>query len=293
MTGFASLAGQLGRRRWEWEARSVNGRGLDIRIRLPESCEFLEPAIRREIGKCCVRGRLSVALRLTRNGSSAEVVLNGPALKDALESARQVMDAAQAAGVPLSPDTPTGILSLPGVRSTDNEDDAGLTAWHDVLKTELPVLVAALDDARLAEGRMLVDVLFGHLDQVETFLDEVAALVPAARERSAKQLHDAVEKLLGTGVDLDEGRIATELAMLAVRSDVSEEQDRLRGHLSAARELLATGGPIGRKFDFLLQEFNREASTLCSKAATSELNAVGLELKVVIDRMREQVQNVE
>jgi uncharacterized protein (TIGR00255 family) len=291
MTGFASVTGQSEGVEFAWEARSVNARGLDLRIRLPEGLEGLEPLARTEAPKHFKRGTVNVSLRVNRGDTIGAATLNPDTLKAMVAAVNEVRDAAKAGGLELAPTTAGEILSLRGVLDTgrrledSKEVETGIGA-------KLPELFASLDAARSNEGEALRAVLNSQITRV-------AELVAAAREsdtaRSAKTgqvLRDRVQALLET-TTADEARLAQELAMLAVKADITEEMDRLEAHIASAYALLDEDGPVGRKLDFLMQEFNREANTLCSKSGDAALTAAGLELKVVIDQMREQVQNVE
>jgi uncharacterized protein (TIGR00255 family) len=293
MTGFAALAGGAGELAWSWEARSVNGRGLDIRVRLPEGFEVLEAPLRAELARVFSRGSITVGLKLGRGASGGLARLNTDNLRAAMEAADLVADLAAQRGLGLAPFTALDLMNLRNVL----EVDAGLPSDDPIVRTalagQIAPLAAALSAARVAEGAKLRAML----DERVTRIAELAA---AAREtggaRDARRgdlLRQRVAALLEATDAVDEARLAQELALLAVKADVSEEIDRLAAHVGAARELLAGGGPVGRKLDFLTQEFNREVNTLCSKSASGDLTAIGLELKVVIDQVREQVQNVE
>ena len=292
MTGFASRRGAGHGAQWAWELRSVNGRGLDLRLRLPEGVEGLEPAARAALGKRIARGSVSLSLRLTRDAGAEALRLNPAALEAALTAVRAAEAAADRLGVKLAPATPADLLALRGVMEAGGgeTDGAALTA---ALVADLPKLVEDFCAARAEEGRSLAGILAGQLDATAALVEEAAALAEARRPQQAAALAEAMAQLLGQAPQADPGRLEQELALLAVKTDVTEEIDRLRAHVAAARALLAEAGPVGRKLDFLTQEFNREANTLCSKAQSAPLTRVGLDLKTLIDQMREQVQNVE
>ena len=294
MTGFADRGGSLGAVTWAWEARSVNGRGLDLRVRLAEGCEALEAPLRAKLGAAFARGSISIGLRVTGSGSAGALRLNEAALAGALDAMRAVIAASEARGLALAPPSAGEIVGLRGVLEADGAA-AGVPAEAlEAMAADIPPLLAGLAAARGAEGANLARVLAGQVDRI-------AALTAAAREtaearsaRTGELLRARVEALMGaSGGTIDEARLAQELAQIAVKADLNEELDRLDGHVAAARELLGAEGPVGRKLDFLTQEFNREANTLCSKAQASDLSVIGLEMKVVIDQLREQVQNVE
>jgi uncharacterized protein (TIGR00255 family) len=293
MTGYADRAGGAEGLAWSWEARSVNGRGLDIRLRLPEGAEALDPALRQAAAAALSRGSVTIGLRFARSETAQALRLNAAALEGALAAAREAAEAAGRAGLALAAPSIAELLGLRGVLEADTEPGAARPAVRAALIADIEPLVAALAAARRAEGRALAEVLAGQLAAVAELAGRARQAAEARAARSGALLRTRVEALLGAGAPVDEARLAQELAMLAVKADVTEELDRLDAHVAAARELVAGGGAVGRKLDFLMQEFNREANTLCAKAQTGELTAIGLEMKVLIDQMREQVQNVE
>ncbi len=219
--------------------------------------------------------------------------LNDAALAAAVEAALAAAEAASRAGLDLAPMTAADLLAVRGVVETDAALPADSPEALAALAADAEALLARLADARRAEGAALAAVIAAQVERI-------AALAAAAREtaearaaRNGTLLRARIEAILAGTAAIDEARLAQELALAAVRADVTEELDRLGAHVAAARALLAAEGPVGRRLDFLMQEFNREANTLCSKSGSAELTAIGLELKVVIDQMREQVQNVE
>ena len=293
MTGYADRTGSLDGLAWSWEARSVNGRGLEIRLRLPDGAEALDPALRQALAAALARGSVTVGLRFVRAEGGAAPRLNEAALGGALAAAEVVRRVAERSGFPLAPMSATELLGLRGVFEADAEPGAARPEVRAALATDIEPLVAALAEARRSEGRALAAVLAGQLDAVAELAGQAREAAEVRAARTGELLRARVEALIAAQGAIDAGRLAQELALLAVRADVTEELDRLDAHVTAARALLAQGGPVGRRLDFLMQEFNREANTLCAKAQSSALTAIGLELKVVIDQMREQVQNVE
>lgn len=290
MTGFASAQGGNGEATWSWELKSVNGRGLDVRCRLPATLEGLEPAVRNRFQSKFSRGSVTAALTLTRPQAAVRLRVN-PQVLDQLE------DVIEAVSVRVKSDVPRldGLLSVKGVMEVvEEEDSPGARAAREAaILATLDDAIAGLSQNRDQEGARLAAVLDGHLESAAAAAvraGESAALQPqAVRERLAVQ----VSALLEASPALPAERLAQEAALLAARADVREELDRLTAHLAAARELLGEGGPVGRKLDFLCQEMNREANTICSKSADIELTRAGLDLKTVVDQLREQVQNIE
>lgn len=289
MTGFATREGADGKgASWSWELRAVNARGLDLRFRLPDGLGALDAGLRRKLGAVLARGAISLSLRLGRETGTAEAAIDPDRLTGALHQLSQVEAAAMAMGLALRPASPAEIMALRGLM------DAGEAAMPDidVLLADIDPLLAAFTQMRAAEGAALAVILHDQIDRIAALIDAADALVAARAASQAERLRNAVQTLLDTA-PLDEARLLQEVAALALKTDVTEEIDRLRAHVAAARGLLAQGGAIGRKLDFLMQEFNREANTLCSKSQDQALTSVGLDLKLAIDQTREQIQNVE
>ncbi|WP_229678457.1 YicC/YloC family endoribonuclease [Neptunicoccus cionae] len=290
MTAFASANGSSGAVSWAWEIRSVNGRGLDVRVRLAEGFDGLEAVARKQIAAICKRGTITVGLRMKRTSAARVAQLNPEGLERALEAARI---ATHEAKVEVAPLNIAAILALPGVFGTVEAETDPLGAVIEPVKQDFETALAAFAQARGAEGAALAELLKQQIDQIDGLCRQAGDVLDGRRDHVAETMRMNLARVLGTTDAVDEQRLEQELAVLAVKADVSEELDRLQAHVAAARDLLAQDGPIGRKFDFLTQEFNREANTLCSKANYTDLTGIGLDLKAVIDQMREQVQNVE
>ena len=293
MTGFADLAGDAGGLAWVWEARSVNGRGLDLRLRLPEGFDSLDAPLRAAAAKALARGSVTVTLRIARGAVNGLPRLNPAALDAAVAAALAASEAAARGGLDLAPMTAADLLSVRGVVESDAAGPAEAPEVVAALAADAEALLARLAEARRAEGAALATLVAGKIDRVEALTAAARDTAEARAAGAGTLLRTRVEAVLAATAAVDEARLAQELALAAVRADVTEELDRLHAHVAAARALLAGEGPAGRRLDFLMQEFNREANTLCSKSGSAELTAIGLELKVVIDQMREQVQNVE
>ncbi len=292
MTAFARRTGTLGSATWSWEMRGVNARGLDLRLRVPDGLDGVEVALRAALSKTLGRGSITVNLKLSREDQAAGLAIDEAQLDDVLRALDTVQDRAFAIGVTLGQPTAADVLAQRGVliAATGDDDAAALTA---ALTADIAPLIADFVEMRTSEGDALLQVITQQLEQIDTQI-EAAAVAAAARAPQVKaNLTSALRRVLEDVSEVDEGRIAQELALLAVKSDITEEIDRLRAHVKAARDLLAEPKPTGRKLDFLAQEFNREANTLCAKAQSAPLTAIGLDLKAVIDQMREQIQNVE
>jgi uncharacterized protein (TIGR00255 family) len=288
MTGFARSEGSAEGYAWAWELRSVNGRGLDLRFRLPGGTDALEPGLREAAGRVLKRGNVSASLTLKRE-EVARVSVDSVALEQALKLAIDL--AGRIPGAP--PPRAEALLALPGVMRANAAAEAEAPPPLDALRAGFDAALAGLATARAAEGARLADVLRGQLAEIAALRTEAAALAADQPAQHRARVMENLRALLAESPGLPEERIAQEVALLAARSDVREELDRLAAHLAAADALLAEGAAIGRRFDFLVQEFNREANTLCSKSASTTLTAVGLKLKAAIEQLREQVQNIE
>lgn len=293
MTGFASGKGADGRYSWTWELRSVNGKGLDLRLRVPDWIEGLEAALRARLGKAIERGNVSVTLRVVQDDSASTASLNAAFLDQVLGAMSEIESRAMDQGLSLAPANAADVLALRGVFEASSDATEDTTALRTALMTDLEGVLRAFLDMRRTEGVALEAVLTERVGQIAALTEAASEAAVARKPEIEAQFRTALARVMDTAEGVDEARVAQELATLAVKADVTEEIDRLRAHVTAARDLISAGSPVGRKLDFLSQEFNREANTLCSKAQNAALTSVGLELKTVIDQMREQVQNVE
>jgi uncharacterized protein (TIGR00255 family) len=292
MTGFAARAGQAEGFTWSWELRSVNGKGFDLRFRMPDWLGALEADLRKQVSAIVSRGSVSLNLRITRDAGDNALEINPEALTRVLDAIAQIEDQAGSVGVNLTPASASDVINFRGVMDAPQNRDAS-ERLLEALQADIASLLDSFDAMRAAEGASLHAVLSRQLDEVETLTKTAQALLAARADDMRSSFEAAIARVMDSRADMDEARIAQEIAVLAVKSDVTEEIDRLHAHVTAARDLLASGIPVGRKLDFLCQEFNREANTLCSKAQNAQLTEIGLALKVLIDQMREQVQNVE
>ncbi|MDA5555847.1 YicC/YloC family endoribonuclease [Shimia sp. MMG029] len=292
MTGYASHKGDALGHSWTWDLRSVNAKGLDLRLRVPDWIEGLEPALRAALSKALARGSVNLSLRIQRDEEQSTLSVNAGQLAAVLGAIKAAEAQAADAGVALAPSKASDLLGLRGVMETTSED-TDTKALLTALMAEVPALLESFAAMRQQEGQALQTVLLDQLAQIEALTSQAATAAEARRAESADALRSNLARVLENTEGADEIRVAQELAILAVKADVMEELDRLRAHVEAARGLIAQGSPVGRKLDFLMQEFNREANTLCSKAQSVDLTRIGLDLKAVIDQMREQVQNVE
>ncbi|MHB1109134.1 MAG: YicC/YloC family endoribonuclease [Devosia sp.] len=290
MTGYARAGGAVPGIGFQVEIKSVNARGLDVRMRLAPGFDALESEIRRRIGKAVSRGSITFTLSVDREGEGGRVVINKQAL-GAVLAALEVLSTQVDAERPRL----DGILSLKGVLEQHESPLApeAEEALHAAILSALDKVIADLVTARRQEGAHLAAVLRERVDEIAA-LTKAAELHPGrGRDAILERLRLLIAELIATGVGLSEDRLAQEALLLATKADIREELDRLGVHVASARQLIADGGPVGRKLDFLSQEFNREANTLCSKSNTVELTGIGLDLKAVIDQLREQVQNIE
>ena len=286
MTGFGRAEGASGDWAWTIEARSVNGRTLEVRSKSPQGSDAIDRAARDEAQKRFQRGQIGVTVQVRQSETTLAVAINQPVLDAYLAAARALED--QGA----RPASADGLLSLRGVIDAAESDDAGRADIDPLVIRDLGGALDGLKAAREDEGARLRPLIDAFLDRIEdltaTARTEADAQTTAIRERFTKRVEDLTDG--GSGL---EDRIFQEAAMMAARADVREELDRLDAHTASARALVDEGGAVGRRLDFLTQEFMREANTLCSKAATLALTSAGLDLKAVIEQLREQVQNVE
>lgn len=290
MTGYARAQGGVPGIAFSLEIKTVNSRGLDIRMRVSPGYDSLEPEIRRRISTVLSRGSVTVNLTVDRIGEGGRVIVNQQALEAVLEAIEQIGNKVDAERPSLD-----GILGLKGVLEQHDAplDPAAEEALHAAIHDALDRALGDLRASRQAEGVHLNAILSGHVDEIDR-LRELAARHPGrSRDVLLARLREQIGELVSDNAGLSEERLAQEALLLATKADIREELDRLAAHVAAARALLAQGGPVGRKLDFLSQEFNREANTLCSKSNAVDLTAIGLDLKAVIDQFREQLQNLE
>jgi uncharacterized protein (TIGR00255 family) len=290
MTGFARGTGQWRNTSWVWELKSVNGKALDVRFRLPPGCDAVESAARATAGSALKRGNIQANLTLLAADAQAEIKINTVLLEKLVAAAESLRDRLGSAPIQAE-----NLLSLRGVLETAehalSETDA--KERDAAIVESFGQAVHALAESRRSEGKRLTEILSGQLARIAA-LTEQARLNPSRSVEAVRQrLADQVVRLLEQSSAFDPQRLHQEAILVATRADIQEELDRLTSHIAAARSLLASHEPVGRKFDFLAQEFNREANTLCSKSNDTSLTAIGLDLKTVIDQMREQVQNIE
>lgn len=291
MTGFARSEGTSGRYRWAWELRSVNGKGLDIRMRLPQGMEGLEPEIRHLLSQYVTRGNVQVGLTVQVSENRVEAVVNRDAL-DALLKLRDDLGDGLVDPAPIRLDALLSIRGLVEFKEASDDPEAIASRDADIL-AGLERAVHSLSEMRRIEGDALCRLLSDQVSHIEDLARTVEADPSRQPDEIARRLESQINALIGAAATLDRDRLHAEVALLATRADLREEIDRLKAHVAAARDLLAIGGPVGRKLDFIAQEFNRESNTICSKSNAVAVTSAGIELKVVIDQFREQVQNLE
>jgi uncharacterized protein (TIGR00255 family) len=290
MTGFARGHGTSGPYAWAWEIKSVNGKGLDLRLRLPPGWDAIEAPVRASVAEKFARGSLQANLTVDRTGAAPSVRINAAVLETVLTAVRELSGRIEA-----SPPTLDGLLALKGVmeigESGEQEDEkraaeaAAIAGFADAIE--------ALAAVRRHEGLALSRVLTARLSDIAALAQRAESAPGRQPDAIRKRLADQVAVLLEQSERFDPGRLHQEAILIAAKSDVREELDRLTAHVEQARGLLEQGGPVGRRLDFLAQELNRETNTLCAKAGDMELTNIGLELKAAVEQFREQVQNVE
>jgi uncharacterized protein (TIGR00255 family) len=290
MTGFARSQASQGATVIVWELKSVNGKAFDVRFRLPQGMDNLEAGLREALAAKIKRGNIQASLVITSQSQQSGIKINQAVLEQYLAAAAEMQKTLGG-----GPPRPEALLALKGVVETSDE-----TLSEDVAKLRDMAALKAFAEAagnlvasRREEGTRISQTITGFIDRISELTAEAEANPARTPQAIRQRLKDQIEKLLETGAALDPDRLHQEAIMQATRVDIAEEIDRLKTHVAAARVLLKSTEPVGRKFDFLAQEFNREANTLCSKSNDSALTATGLELKTVIDQLREQVQNIE
>ena len=289
MTGFSREAGFTAPFQWHWEIKTVNSKGLDLRLRLPAGFDSLDVPARAAIAKALSRGACYANLTVVRESPTVTARINRDLLTYLMETL-----AALPRPDAIGPATLDGLLSVRGVIETaeDQEDEAAFAAAQAAILKGLDAALAQLQAMRRGEGAALTTFMRQRLDRIET-LTRAADASPARQPQAVREkLRQAVAQLHEIG-RFDETRLYQESVLLAAKADIREELDRLLSHVGAARKLLSEGGAVGRRLDFLAQEFGRETNTLCAKSNDATLTDLGLELKVEVEQMREQAQNIE
>ena len=293
MTGFGAITGAFEDWSFSGDVRAVNGRGLDMRFRVPDWIDGLEPALRKSLQGRVTRGSVTVSIRVQRAEGAVDLHLNEAQFEATLDLLARIEAGASATGLALGPTKASDIAMMRGVVEQRDSGPGDVTGLRAAVLAAFEAALVAFDTDRAREGAALEDILRQQVEEVSRLQALAVAAAGARADAARANLERNLARLLEVTDVPDPARMTQELALIAVKTDVTEEIDRLTAHVAAAFELLATPGPVGRKLDFLMQEFNREANTLCSKAQSVELTAVGLDLKAVIDQMREQVQNIE
>jgi uncharacterized protein (TIGR00255 family) len=290
MTGFARVEGHTGANRWAWEIKTVNSKSLDVRFRLPPGLDALEASVRGAIGASFARGSCQIGLSLKREAVAPVVRINQPVLDAIVVAMAEASQRVEAAAPRLD-----GLFAIKGVLEVEEqeEDEEARAALQAALLEGFSKAVAECAAMRRQEGAVLARILLGRVGEIEALTNEADAN-PARQPAAVREkLRTQIAALLDASSSFDPDRLHQEAILLAAKADIREELDRLHAHVAAARELLGNGGTVGRRLDFLAQEFNREVNTLCSKANDVSLTATGLSLKAVVEQFREQVQNIE
>lgn len=294
MTGFASKQGSWEQFAWSMELRSVNGRGLDLRLRVPDWIDGLESECRKRLQAALKRGNVTLSLRLQKEEQNGSVGrLNEDGLRRALDILKRIEVAAHQAGLTLAASNAADVAATNGVLEWGDEAETNTNALKAEVLDDFDACITEFTANRAREGDALTEIIQGHITKMFDLTVAARRIADTRDESQKSNLNKALSKVLDVSDMPDPDRLLQEMAIIAVKTDVTEELNRLLSHIDAAKALLEDSGAVGRKFDFLMQEFNREANTLCSKSQSTDLTAVGLELKAVIDQLREQVQNVE
>ena len=289
MTGFAQGSGSLNNFSWVWETKSLNSKGLDIRIRLPNGFGELEQEARRCVKKTFKRGSVGLSLTTTRVGVEQKYFINNALLSELVLASQKL--AKEMGGGKHSVDS---LFSVKGVvEAEEMGSDPEINAKQSLILENLQDTLHNLLSERLSEGKKILKLLQNFLTSLLELIDQAEDIIKNEKESIRKSILDKIKYVLELDIKLPEERIAQEVAILLIKGDVREELDRLRIHINSLEELLASGGVIGRKLEFACQELGREANTICSKTNNIQLSKIGIELKTLIDEMREQVQNIE
>ena len=289
MTGFASVEGMAAGYSWVWEVKSVNSKALDLRFRLPAGFNKIEAEARKGAVKRFTRGSLSINLVVKALEKPNSIEVNREVLEKLTALAADFRGDAGVVNV----EALMGLRGVIEVGEVDLEDEETIEKRNVVVTATLEKALEELACFRLREGERIAKVVEDHLQEISELTTQAARVAGSQPGRRKVRLMKQLEELLEEDNSLSEERISQELALIIARGDVREELDRLLSHVAAARDLLAQGGAIGRRLDFLCQELNREANTLCSKSSDIELTKLGLALKAAIERLREQIQNIE
>jgi len=290
MTGFGRAEGHYKHYSWVWEIRSVNGKGLDVRMRIPPGLDAFDQFIKTTIKKEITRGSINVLLQLSKEETDTDVKVNEAALDKLIGVAKK---ASVDHDLPMpSLDSLLSIRDVVEIIPTEDNENQ-ISERNDILKKSFIEALSELKSSREEEGLATRKMLSDVIDQVENLLNQAEKIANNQPSLLKEKFEEKVSALFDNKQGIDKDRLAQEIVLLATKADTKEETDRLRAHIASARTMLDAKGTIGRKMDFLTQEFNREANTLCSKSSDITLTNIGLSLKTAIDQIREQVQNVE
>ncbi|SNY93834.1 TIGR00255 family protein [Cohaesibacter sp. ES.047] len=290
MTGFTRVSGSFQTCRWIWEIKTVNGKGLDLRLRLPSGFDDLDRPLRQLLGERLNRGSCFISLNIQQETSTSSLKVNEQVLDAVLETMKKIEDRIEVRKPSLD-----GLLAIKGVLEPveDDQSEETKTALNAALLESFKAAIADVEEMRQSEGAALEQILVQRVEELEA-LTKAAEDCPArSAEAIREKLRLQIARIIEADKGLDEDRLYQEAVLMAGKADIREELDRLYAHCEAVRSLLREERPVGRKLDFLAQEFNREANTLCSKSNDTSLTAIGLELKTTIEQLREQIQNVE
>ena len=295
MTGFGAVTGESQTHSWAAELRSVNGKGLDIKIRVPDWIDGLEGAVRARLKQLIKRGNVTLTIKLQNdeNDLANSLSLDQGVLSQTLNNIAKIEQLGLDQGVSFTPSKAADLLMIKGIMGNKAFSQKQLETLCSEILASLEPLYKSFISSRSSEGTQLLNVVRSQLDGLKTELDKAKVLLGARDNHMRGLLKAQLAKILENTTQFDAQRMEQEVALIFVKSDVAEELDRLAIHIQAASDLLKVEGAVGRRMEFLMQEFNREANTLCAKAQFSELTSIGLEMKVIIDQMREQIQNLE
>jgi uncharacterized protein (TIGR00255 family) len=294
MTGYASGSAQVGSISLDLEIKSVNSKSLDLKIYLPEYLSSLENDLRQVASDKVFRGSVVLKIKVSqRSELSNEYVLNDQVLNTVIEKIQNIEKICEKKNIPLEPLKASDFLAIKGVWEEDKNASTFIDDMKSVILDRTNELIESLLEARKKEGQGLLTILADKLASILALHKAAEEILPERSKHLEKNFKSLIDKIMSEHSQLDENKIEHEIAIIAIKQDITEELDRLKVHILSMQDLLNSTGAIGKKLDFLSQELNREVNTICSKSQYSALTKIGIEMKTLVDQFREQVQNVE
>ena len=294
MTGYASGSAQIGSVSLDLEIKSVNSKSLDLKIYLPEYLSSLENELRQVASGKVFRGSVILKIKVSQqSGLSNEYFLNDQVLNTVFEKIQNIEKICEEKNIPLEPLKASDFFAIKGVWEEDKNASTFIDDMKSIILDKANELIESLLEARKKEGQGLLTILADKLASILALHKAAEEILPERSKHLEKNFKSQIDKIISEHSQLDENKIEHEIAIIAIKQDITEELDRLKVHILSMQDLLNSTGAIGKKLDFLSQELNREVNTICSKSQYSALTKIGIEMKTLVDQFREQVQNVE